>query len=83
MSKTSYSKKTKCQGCKASRKDKKDGDTVWICGLFVPIEFDMVGTEPVHPRPLAKCHKPKNDTDYNRLKREVVRKRKEAVENEA
>jgi hypothetical protein len=80
MSGLSYSKKKKCQGCKAS---KKDGNA-WVCSLGIEVEFDTVSGVAAHPRPLFKCLKPKSDNDYNKLRRELkARGKQKLVDNEA
>lgn len=62
----SYSKKTKCQGCKALRYDTAKGFT---CALDIPIiATDASGTF-ISPVPTQKCWKPKSDKDFIALKR--------------
>lgn len=57
----SYSLKAKCQGCLALQKDKAIG---FVCSMGLPITFDGVGVNAMHPAPAGvKCYKPKSGKD--------------------
>jgi len=67
-SKLSYSKKAKCQGCKALKLSVVDGKEVYSCTLGIGVAFTISGLVALRPRPMQKCWKPKTDFAYRTVK---------------
>lgn len=63
--------KRKCTGCAALVANAVEGENIsesFNCSLSYKLDFKLVGTMAVSPRPLEKCYKPLNEDELARTK---------------
>lgn len=85
MSKLSFNKKARCQGCKALEPVKGNGTILpaFKCLLDCAITFDVEGGYAMRPTPADKCYKPKSTSELNEAKKILKAKAEKAETNVA